>query len=264
MRPRPQRSPARSAFDRLGPDGCSDEELLQLAIGSADARVSARRLLDRLDGLLGIGRATRQELVAAGLPDRAAVRLGASIAIGRRMANAWPDEAWRIRSPADVGERLLDSMGSLEREELRVLLLDTKNTITARRTVYVGNLAGSSVRVGEVFRDAVRNCAAAIVVVHNHPSGDPAPSGDDLRITAELAHAGRLLDIELLDHVIIGRGRWVSLRAIGALDSARRHDAIDRTAVGVGEVELATRVLAEAGDTQAGLQEQPHGGSRIA
>jgi len=108
-------------------------------------------------------------------------------------------------------------MGSLEREELRVLLLDTKNVVVAERTVYRGNLAGSSVRVGEVYRDAVRRCAAAVVVAHNHPSGDPSPSAEDLRITAELAEAGRLLDIELLDHLVIGRGRWTSLRALGAL-----------------------------------------------
>ena len=121
-----------------------------------------------------------------------------------------------MRSPADVGERLLPAMGHLEREELVVLLLNTKNVVTARRTVYAGNLAGSSVRVGEVFRDAVRRQAAAVVVVHNHPSGDPSPSADDLRITAELAEAGRLLDIELLDHVVIGAEGWVSLRSLGA------------------------------------------------
>jgi DNA repair protein RadC len=137
--------------------------------------------------------------------------------IGRRAARTSSGESWRVTTPSDVGEPLVDGMGSLEREELRVLLLDTKNVVIAERTVYRGNLAGSSVRVGEVFRDAVRRCAAAIVVVHNHPSGDPSPSGEDLRITTELAEAGRLLDIELLDHVIVGRGRWTSLRAIGAL-----------------------------------------------
>jgi DNA repair protein RadC len=117
-----------------------------------------------------------------------------------------------------VAEPLIDAMGSLEREELRVLLLDTKNIVTAERTVYRGNLAGSSVRVGEVFRDAVRACAASVIVAHNHPSGDPSPSGEDLRITGELGEAGRLLDIEVLDHLIIGRGRWTSLRALGALN----------------------------------------------
>ena len=107
-------------------------------------------------------------------------------------------------------------MRHLEREELVVLLLNTKNVVTGRRAVYAGNLAGSSVRVGEVYRDAVRRQAAAVVVVHNHPSGDPTPSADDLRITAELAEAGRLLDIELLDHMVIGADGWVSLRSLGA------------------------------------------------
>jgi DNA repair protein RadC len=135
-----------------------------------------------------------------------------------RRASAVPTGGtWTAHSPGDIGEALVDSMGSLEREELRVLLLDTKNVVTAMRTVYLGNLAGSPVRVGEVFIDAVRSCAASLVVVHNHPSGDPTPSADDLRITTELVEAGRLLDIEVLDHLIIGRGRWASLRAIGAM-----------------------------------------------
>jgi DNA repair protein RadC len=97
------------------------------------------------------------------------------------------------------------------------VLLNTKNVVVAMTTLYVGNLAGTSVRVGEVYRDAVRRQAAGIVVVHNHPSGDPSPSGEDLRLTAELAEAGRLLDVELLDHLVIGHGRWMSLRACGAL-----------------------------------------------
>jgi len=108
-------------------------------------------------------------------------------------------------------------MGHLEREELRSILLNTKNTVTGMVTVYAGNLAGSSVRVGEVFREAVRRQSAAMVVVHNHPSGDPSPSAEDLRITRELAEAGRLLDIELLDHLVIGHGQWVSLRSLGVI-----------------------------------------------
>jgi DNA repair protein RadC len=146
------------------------------------------------------------------------VRVSACAELGRRAARAWPDDPWTIRTPTDAADRLVDAMGGLDREELRVLLLDTKNIVVAERTVYQGNLAGSSVRVGEVFRDAVRSCAAAIIVAHNHPSGDPTPSGEDLRITAELAEAGRILDIELLDHVVIGRGRWASMRSLGAID----------------------------------------------
>ena len=207
-----------SRIERLGPDACDDEELLALVLGGGDrARRLGRRLIDRFGGLGEVARAHPAELRLAGVAPSVAPRLAAVVEIGSRMARRWPAEPWLIRTPTDVAEPLVDAMGALEREELRVMLLDTKNVVTVQRTVYRGNLAGSSVRIGEVFRDAVRSCAAAIIVAHNHPSGDPAPSGEDLRITAELADAGRLLDIELLDHLIIGRGRWSSLRALGAL-----------------------------------------------
>lgn len=205
-------------LERFGADAADDVDLLAALLGTGTAaRRSARRLVDRFGSLADVVRADPIELSVAGLPTATAARVGVVLEIGRRVARTSPGERWRITTPSDVGEPLVDGMGSLEREELRVLLLDTKNVVIAERTVYRGNLAGSSVRVGEVFRDAVRRCAAAIVVVHNHPSGDPSPSGEDLRITTELAEAGRLLDVEVLDHVIVGRGRWTSLRAIGAL-----------------------------------------------
>jgi DNA repair protein RadC len=141
----------------------------------------------------------------------------AGFELARRAAACWPLPGWRVRTPADVAERLLPEMRHLDREELLVCLLNTRNVVLGRSTVYVGNLAGSPVRIGEVYREAVRRQAAAVIVAHNHPSGDPSPSGDDLRITADLADAGRLLDIELLDHLVIGHDRWVSLRAAGAL-----------------------------------------------
>jgi len=209
---------AAGRLERLGPDACADEELLALVLGGGvGARRLARRLVDRFGSLAEVARAHPAELRLAGVPPTVAPRIAASAEIGVRLARVPPADPWLIRTPSDVAEPLVDAMGALEREELRVLLLDTKNVVTAQRTVYRGNLAGSSVRIGEVYRDAVRACAAAIIVAHNHPSGDPTPSGEDLRITAELAEAGRLLDIELLDHLILGRGRWSSLRAHGAL-----------------------------------------------
>jgi DNA repair protein RadC len=182
---------------------------------SGGRRQAMLALLDRLGGLAGLGAPSVSDEGNALLPAEAD-RLAWAIELARRLANARAQPGWRVRSPADVGERLRPAMRNLEQEELRTLLLNTKNVVTSIQTVYVGNLAGSSVRVGEVFREAVRRQAAAIVVVHNHPSGDPTPSADDLRITAELSQAGRLLDIELLDHVVIGRDGWVSLRALGA------------------------------------------------
>ena len=200
---------------RSGPQACGDVELLAMATGIRLAR--AALVIERLGGLRSVASAATQELINAGLAPGRAAALAAGCEIGRRGIAALPDGRWVVRAPGDVAQRLLPEMGSLEREELRVALLNTKNVVTALTTVYTGNLAGSAIRVGEVFRDAVRRNAAAVLVVHNHPSGDPTPSGEDLRITAELAQAGHLLDIELLDHVVIGRDRWVSLRAAGAL-----------------------------------------------
>lgn len=199
---------------RLGPAALRDEELLSVVLGGRGPVGSALALVDPA-GLSGLARAELVDLLPIGR--RRAATLVAAVELGRRVATAWPAGVWRVRTPVDLAERLLPAMGHLPREELRVVLLNTKNAVTAMITVYAGNLAGSPVRVGEVFRDAVRRHAAALVVVHNHPSGDPEPSAEDLRITRELAEAGRLLDIELVDHLVIGHGRWVSLRALGVL-----------------------------------------------
>lgn len=215
------RSAPHDRLGALGAESCDDETLLAAFVGDGvTARRVAGRLLARFGSLERVLRAHPAELRIAGLSRAAAHRVAATLELGRRVAWTATPEPWLVRTPADVAEPLVDAMGSLDREELRVLLLDTKNVVTARRTVYRGNLAGSSVRVAEVFRDAVCAAAAAVVVVHNHPSGDPTPSGEDLRITGELVEAGRLLDIELLDHVVVGRGRWTSLRAFGALDQS--------------------------------------------
>jgi DNA repair protein RadC len=148
-------------------------------------------------------------------------QLEAAFELGRRLLADWPSERWIIRSPADLAERLVLQMGRLEREELRVVLLNTKNVVLRVVTVYQGNVSASLVRVGELFRDAVRLNASGAILVHNHPSGDPTPSPDDLHLTAEALAAGRLLDIEVLDHLVIGHDRYVSLRDRGvAFDRA--------------------------------------------
>jgi DNA repair protein RadC len=206
-----------SGAGMAGPAQLETADVLAVLLGGAGAVATARDLIDHV-GLNGLAHALPAEIGATpGVTPRRAQRVAAAVELGKRVLAARPDAAWQIRGPADVAERLLPEMSYLEREELRVCLLNTRHRVIGEGTVYVGNLAGSPVRVGEVFREAVRRQAAAIVVVHNHPSGDPAPSGDDLRITADLAQAGRLLDIELLDHLVIGADRWVSLRAAGAL-----------------------------------------------
>ena len=211
----------RTRLWREGPGACSNAELLALLLGSGGRRRNvtvAHDALLALGGLAGLAGAGVDELAELpGLGTSRASTVAAALELGRRALAAWPEDRWQVRTPADVAVRLVPEMGRLEREELRVVLLNTKNVVLACITVYVGNVAGSFVRVGEVFRDAVRRHAASIMVVHNHPSGDPAPSAEDVRITRELFDAGRLLDIALLDHLIIGHDRWVSLRAVGAL-----------------------------------------------
>ena len=209
-----------AALDVLGPAAFGDEQLVALLFGGRGGLSAARRVLDVFGDLTALADAPLTELVPF-LGERRAAAVVAAFELGRRRAAAWPSGAWQVRTPADVAEQLLPAMGPLDHEELRVVLLDTKNVVIAMRTVYVGNLAGSSVRVGELFREAVRRQAAALVVAHNHPSGDPQPSQEDLKITGELVEAGRLLDVELLDHLILGRQRWVSLRALGALPGPR-------------------------------------------
>jgi DNA repair protein RadC len=197
----------------LGAAALATDELVAILLGGRTGSLArARDLLERHDGLTGLAEAQSQELGS-----RREGAIVAAFELARRWAATWPRTSWQIRTPGDLAEQLVPAMGHLEREELRVILLNTKNVVTAMETIYHGNLAGSSVRVGEVYRSAVRRQAAAAVVVHNHPSGDPSPSSEDLRITGELAQAGRLLDIDLLDHLVIGHGRWVSLRALGAL-----------------------------------------------
>jgi DNA repair protein RadC len=144
-----------------------------------------------------------------------AVEVKASLEIGRRLMTASPEERPRVTSPGDAANLLMSEMMFLEQEHLRLILLDTRNRVISTPTIYVGSLNTSVVRIGELFRAAIRDNAAAFIVVHNHPSGDPSPSPEDVNVTRQIVQAGRLLDIELLDHVIIGRQRYVSLKERG-------------------------------------------------
>jgi DNA repair protein RadC len=203
-----------------GVAGLTSAELIALLWGSGSRGRSAVDLaedaLGRHDGLTGLARASELELEAIpGIGGAKAAQLTAAFELGRRLLADWPSGRWSIRSPHDVADRLMLQMGRLEREELRVVLLNTKNAVLRVATVYQGNVSSSLVRVGELFRDAVRLNASGVILVHNHPSGDPTPSPDDLHLTAEALAAGRLLDIDLLDHLVVGHDAWVSLRDRG-------------------------------------------------
>jgi DNA repair protein RadC len=210
----------RERLERRGAAGLSVAELIGLVWSSgtrqAGVGAMAEDALIRLDGLSGVASASPAEL--QGIPGIGPVRaaqLAAAFELGRRLVTDWPAERWVIRAPRDLADRLVPAMGRLEREELRVVLLSTRNSVLATPTIYQGNVSAALVRIGELFRDAVRQHAAGIIVVHNHPSGDPTPSPDDLHLTAEAVAAGRLLDLPVLDHLIIGHDTFVSLRDRG-------------------------------------------------
>jgi len=203
-----------------GPSALSAAELIGVLWGTGtrgqSSVAAAADALRRHEGLMGLARATDVELLEVpGVGPVRAAQLAAAFEIGRRAVADWPQGQWVVRSPRDVGERLVPQMGYLEREELRVVLLNARNAVVRLVTVYQGNVSSSLVRIGELFRDAIRLNAAGMILAHNHPSGDATPSPDDLRLTAETLAAGRLLDIQLLDHLIIAGDRFISLRDRG-------------------------------------------------
>jgi DNA repair protein RadC len=220
LREVPQAERPRERLALRGPGGLNAAELIALVWGTGARGMNAVDLaeeaLARHDGLTALARASDTELAAIpGIGPARAAQLSAAFELGRRLLADWPTGRWTIRAPRDVAERLILQMGRLEREELRVVLLNTKNAVLRVSTVYQGNVSSSLVRVGELYRDAVQLNASGIILVHNHPSGDPTPSPDDLHLTAEARAGGRLLDIELLDHLVIGHDAFVSLRERG-------------------------------------------------
>ena len=212
----------RERLAKFGAQAVSTAELLAILLrvgiqGENSVQVG-QRLLHDLGGLKGIHRASFVEVCdQRGLGPAKAAQIKAAIELGRRLMVEAPEERPSIHSPGDAAALVQYEMSALEQEELRVMLLDTRNHVLHIETVYRGSLNSSQVRVGEVFKAAIRRNAACIIVVHNHPSGDPTPSPDDVAITRAITQAGKLLDIEVLDHLVIGNGagRYVSLKERG-------------------------------------------------
>ena len=220
MREWPEAIRPRERLVRDGPVALSDAQLLGLVIGSGTARRSALALADLIlhsvGGAGGLARSDRARLVDAGLGSATAARVVAAIELGRRALAAERDGEI-LDSPGAAARALAPHLAHRDREALVVALLTRKQRLIAVAPIYEGNVAGTSVRIGELFTEALRRNAAGIVLGHNHPSGDPEPSADDLRTTRDAVAAGRLLGVSVVDHVIIGAGRHVSLRERGAL-----------------------------------------------
>jgi DNA repair protein RadC len=210
----------RERLARLGPQALTSAELLaillRVGVSGENAVQVGQRLLQYFGGLNGLHRADFGEVCSQhGIGTAKAAQIKAAIELGRRLTQASPEERPAIHSPEDAAALVQYEMSALEQEELRVILLDTRNRVLHIDSVYRGSLNTSQVRIGELFRTAIRNNSAAMIVIHNHPSGDPAPSPDDVAVTRAIVQAGKLLDIEVLDHLVIGSGRFVSLKERG-------------------------------------------------
>jgi DNA repair protein RadC len=195
-------------------------ELLALILGSGNASDKTLELVEGLltkhGRLIGLARQNLYELCSEpGVEVLKAGQIRVTLALGRWLVAEAIAECPTISFPADAATLLMAEMAVLEQEHLRVLLLDTRNRLVANHLVYVRILNTSLIRVGEVYREAIRPNCAAMFVAHNHPSGDPSPSPEDVAGTRALVRAGRLLDIALLDHLVIGQGRFVSLKEMG-------------------------------------------------
>src|SRR5215208_5096720 len=199
-----------------GAPALSDAELLAVITGVPCLETTQRLLIAAggLRGLLTLSTTELQQLVT-GISAGRAAQLKAAIELGTRVARGNQAQRRQIKSPADIADLLLLEMSHLDQEQLRTVLLDTKNRIQAINTVYIGSLNASMVRVGEVFKTAVKLNSAAVIVVHNHPSGDATPSPEDVLVTRQIVSAGKLLDVDVLDHLVIGQGRYCSMREKG-------------------------------------------------
>lgn len=200
-----------------GVEHLSTAELLALVLQAGDGMDLAADLLTHFGSLEAVRKATLAELeTVAGIGPTRAAAITSALELGRRLCQPLPEQP-QVRSPQDAMD-LLQEMGWLEQEELRVLLLDTKCRVQRMVTVYVGNVGCAVIRIAELFREAIRDQSVAVILAHNHPSGDPTPSPEDVNVTRRIIEAGKLLDIEVLDHLVISRERWVSLKERGLLN----------------------------------------------
>ncbi|MCA1899781.1 MAG: DNA repair protein RadC [Chloroflexi bacterium] len=210
----------RERLANLGAQALTNAELIAIllrvgAVGESAVDVG-QRLLKKFGGIGGLHRASVKELMKQhAVGEAKAAQIKAAIELGRRLTLEMPAERPSVNSPADAAALVQYEMSALEREHLRVILLDRRNRVLEIVEVYKGSVNSSQVRVGELFKDAIRANASAIIVVHNHPSGDPTPSPDDVAVTRAIVQAGKLLDVEVLDHMIVGQGKWVSLKERG-------------------------------------------------
>ena len=212
----------REKLDRLGTAGLGDNELLAIIVGHGSRQISAldvaNLVLDAAAGVHGLARVSRDELGRVkGVGAAKAAQILAAVELGRRTLSRTPGDRVQFDGPEDVAAYLMPQYGSRSVEHFGIVLLDTKHRVLRTRVLSVGTLDASLVHPREVFREATLGGAAAIVLFHNHPSGDPVLSGDDVALTTRLVRAGDLMGVDVIDHIIVADACYCSFKETGRL-----------------------------------------------
>lgn len=210
----------RERLVRQGASSLSNQELIAILLRTGTKQESvlhlANRVLTYFEQIQELKNASIEEIIAVkGIGQAKAVQLLAAVELGKRLSQQKTDDKFTIRSPKDAATYLMADMTSLNQEHFVTLFLNVKNQILHKQTIFIGSLNASIVHPREIFREAVKRSAASIICAHNHPSGNPAPSTEDIDVTKRLVEAGQLMGIELLDHVIIGDHQFISLKEKG-------------------------------------------------
>lgn len=210
----------RERLVRQGATSLSNQELIAILLRTGTKQESvlhlANRVLNYFEQIQELKNASIEEITAVkGIGQAKAVQLLAAVELGKRLSQQKTDDKFTIRSPKDAATYLMQDMTSLNQEHFVTLFLNVKNQILHKQTIFIGSLNASIVHPREIFREAVKRSAASIICAHNHPSGNPSPSTEDIDVTKRLYEAGLLMGIELLDHVIIGDHQFISLKEKG-------------------------------------------------
>ncbi|WP_110927090.1 RadC family protein [Bacillus massiliglaciei] len=218
----PKEERPRERFIQEGAESLSNQELIALLLRTGSKEESVLQLSNRLiqtfDGLRLLKDASIEEMTQIkGIGEAKAIQILASVELGRRINKLLHQDRYVIRSPEDGANYCMEEMRFLTQEHFVCLYLNTKNQVLHKRTVFIGSLNASIVHPREVFKEAFRRSAASIICLHNHPSGDPSPSREDIEVTKRLVECGKLIGIEVLDHIIIGEHKYVSLKEKGYL-----------------------------------------------
>ncbi|KGX89017.1 RadC family protein [Pontibacillus litoralis] len=218
----PQEERPRERLIHLGAKHLSNAELLAILLGSGTKHESvtslSSRILIHFEGLSLLKDATIEELTAIkGIGTAKAVVILSALELGKRMHNQKPLDRYAVKSPEDAADYVMEEMRDLHQEHFVCIFLNTKNQVIHQQTIFIGSLNASIVHPREVFKEAVKRSAASIICAHNHPSGDPTPSQEDIHVTRRLTECGKMLGIELLDHIVIGDRKYISLKEKGYL-----------------------------------------------